>query len=61
MQIQLEFKDELAQIQQMTQQLQQASAMNPQMVQQNPQMMEIKKQLEIKNFQLPTLTSTTTL
>ena len=51
-QIQLEFKDELAQIQQMTQQLQQASAMNPQMVQQNPQMMEIKKQLENLNTQM---------
>ena len=51
-QIQLEFKDEIAQIQQMTQQLQQMGATNPQMMQQNPQMMEIKKQLDNLNTQM---------
>jgi hypothetical protein len=51
-QIQLEFKDEIAQIQQMTQQLKQMGATNPQMMQQNPQMMEIKKQLENLNTQM---------
>ena len=51
-QVQLEFKDELTQIQQMTQQLQQMTAANPQMVQQNPQMMEIKSQLEKLNTQM---------
>ena len=51
-QIQLEFKDEIAQVQQMTQQLQQMGATNPQMMQQNPQMMEIKKQLDNLNTQM---------
>ena len=51
-QIQLEFKEEIAQVQQMTQQLQQMGATNPQMMQQNPQMMEIKKQLDNLNTQM---------
>jgi len=51
-QVQLEFKEEIAQVQQMTQQLQQMTAANPQMVQQNPQMMEIKSQLEKLNTQM---------
>jgi len=51
-QIQLEFKDEIAQVQQMTQQLQQMGATNPQMMQQNPQMVEIKKQLDNLNTQM---------
>jgi hypothetical protein len=51
-QIQLEFKDEIAQVQQMTQQLQQMGATNPQMMQQNPQMMEIKKQLDNLNTEM---------
>ena len=51
-QVQLEFKEEIAQVQQMTQQLQQMTSANPQMVQQNPQMMEIKSQLEKLNTQM---------
>ena len=51
-QVQLEFKEEIAQVQQMTQQLQQMTSANPQMVQQNPQMMEIKNQLEKLNTQM---------
>jgi len=51
-QVQLEFKDELAQIQQMTQQLQQMGGMNPQMTQQNPQIAQIKQQLENLNTQM---------
>ena len=45
-QVQLEFKDEMVQIQQITAQLQQMGGMNPQMMQQNPQMMQMQQQIK---------------
>jgi len=45
-QVQLEFKEEMAQIQQITQQIQQMGGMNPQMMQQNPQMMQMQQQIK---------------
>ena len=45
-QVQLEFKEEMAQIQQITQQIQQMGGMNPQMMQQNPQMMAMQQQIK---------------
>jgi hypothetical protein len=45
-QVQLEFKDEMVQIQQITQQIQQMGGMNPQMMQQNPQMMQMQQQIK---------------
>jgi len=45
-QVQLEFKDEIAQTQQMTMQMQQMGGMNPQMMQQNPQMMQMQREIQ---------------
>ena len=48
-QVQLEFKDEIAQIQQMTAQVQQMGAQNPQMaqqMQQSPQMQQMQQQIQ---------------
>jgi hypothetical protein len=45
-QVQLEFKEEMAQVQQITQQIQQMGGMNPQMMQQNPQMMAMQQQIK---------------
>ena len=48
-QVQLEFKDEIAQVQQMTAQVQQMGAQNPQMaqqMQQNPQMQQMQQQIQ---------------
>ena len=45
-QVQLEFKEEMAQIKQMTAQMQQMGAINPQMMQQNPQMMQMTQQIK---------------
>jgi hypothetical protein len=45
-QVQLEFKEEMAQIQQITQQIQQMGGMNPQMMQQNPQMRQMQQQIQ---------------
>ena len=45
-QVQLEFKDEMVQIQQITAQLQQMGGMNPQMMQQNPQMVQMQQQIK---------------
>jgi len=45
-QVQLEFKEEMAQVKEMTAQMQQMGAMNPQMMQQNPQMMQMTQQIK---------------
>ena len=45
-QVQLEYKEELAQIQQMAMQMQQMGAQNPQMMQQNPQIMAMQQQVK---------------
>ena len=45
-QVQLEYKEELAQIQQMAMQMQQMGAQNPQMMQQNPQVMAMQQQVK---------------
>ena len=45
-QVQLEFKEEMAQIQQITQQIQQMGGMNPQIMQQNPQMRQMQQQIQ---------------
>jgi len=44
-QVQLEFKDEMMQLQQMTAQMQQMGGMNPQMMQQNPQIAQMQQQM----------------
>ena len=45
-QVRLEYKEELAQIQQMAMQMQQMGAQNPQMMQQNPQVMAMQQQVK---------------
>ena len=44
-QVQLEFKDEMVQLQQMTAQMQQMGGMNPQMMQQHPQIAQMQQQM----------------
>jgi len=51
-QVQLEFKEEIAQVQQITQQIQQIGTPSPQVMQQNPQMMQMQQQIQKINTEI---------
>ena len=51
-QVQLEFKEEIAQVQQITQQIQQMGTPSPQVMQQNPQMMQMQQQIQKINTEI---------
>jgi len=51
-QVQLEFKEEIAQVQQITQQIQQMGTPSPQVMQQNPQMMQMQQQIQKINTEM---------
>ena len=51
-QVQLEFKEEIAQVQQITQQIQQIGTPSPQVMQQNPQMMQMQQQIQKINTEM---------